>query len=238
MNQEIQVEQRLSLYDIVREKREEKQVPISRMVYATYFSESAIQKIDVEQVLTKQIKELSDTQGQISGFLLIRGLFSLHLVETQSNVMNLWMRNLYAEYRKEKNIYSMINIVTVNEDNPTRCFDRWYCENLFQTGPQLSDMDKTEAQCQERVWELYQQVCNAGIKHSARTQKDKQQNKIANDVPITLDDINMLLHKRFMSIEEYNELYLGDIKIELEQEKVYPQTLPLTRALEYKDLGE
>jgi hypothetical protein len=29
----------------------------------------------------------------------------------------------------------MINIVTVNEDNPKRFFDRWYCENLFQTGP-------------------------------------------------------------------------------------------------------
>lgn len=43
----------------------------------------------------------------------------------------MWMKNLYTEYRKEKNIYSMINIVTVNEDNPIRCFDRWYCENLF-----------------------------------------------------------------------------------------------------------
>lgn len=32
----------------------------------------------------------------------------------------------------------------------------------------------------------------------------------------------MLLHKRFMSIEEYKEMYLGDIMIELESEKLFP----------------
>lgn len=43
-----EVEERVSLYDIVRERREEKVIPISRLVYATYLSESAIQKVDVE----------------------------------------------------------------------------------------------------------------------------------------------------------------------------------------------
>lgn len=147
------------------------------------------------------------------------------------------MRLLYQEYRKEKNIYSMINVVTVNEDNPRRCFDKWYCENLFQTGPQLSDMDKTELQCQDRVWELYQQICNAGLKHSGRSTKEKQTNKIAQDVPISLDDINMLLHKRFLSIDEYVEMYLSEVKIDLESEKVFPFNMPLSRMLEFKDLG-
>ena len=41
-------------------------------------------------------------------------------------------------------------------------------------------------------------------------------------MPVSIDDINMLLHKRFMSIDEYMELYIGEIKIDLEDEKVYP----------------
>lgn len=40
----------------------------------------------------------------------------------------------------------------------------------------------------------------------------------ANDVPITLDDINLLLHKRFMSIEEYLQIYLDNPQIELDSE--------------------
>lgn len=47
----------MSLYDIVREKREEKHNPVSRLVYAVYLSESAIQKVDVEQVVTRQVRD-------------------------------------------------------------------------------------------------------------------------------------------------------------------------------------
>lgn len=76
--------------------------------------------------------------------MLIRGLFSLHMIECDSIIMNEFIKYLYSEYKREKHIYTMINIVTVNEDNPNRFYDKWYCENLFQTGPQLTDMDKTE----------------------------------------------------------------------------------------------
>lgn len=45
---EVSVESRVSLYDLVKELREDKTQPVSRLVYVTYLSESAIQKIDVE----------------------------------------------------------------------------------------------------------------------------------------------------------------------------------------------
>jgi len=41
-------------------------------------------------------------------------------------------------------------------------------------------------------------------------------------VPVTLDDINLLLHKRFMSIEEYMAMYIDNVQIELDCEELFP----------------
>ena len=58
MSLEVPLEEleRTSLYDIARIKREEReQPPITRLVYVTYFSESTLQKIDIEQVLKQEV---------------------------------------------------------------------------------------------------------------------------------------------------------------------------------------
>ena len=46
---------RVSLYDIARKKREESSTPITRLLYTVYFSDSALQKIDIEAVLKQQV---------------------------------------------------------------------------------------------------------------------------------------------------------------------------------------
>ena len=46
---------RVSLYDVARKKREESSTPITRLLYAVYFSDSALQKIDIEAILKQQV---------------------------------------------------------------------------------------------------------------------------------------------------------------------------------------
>jgi hypothetical protein len=57
---------------------------------------------------------------QVTGFLLLRGLFSLHVIESDASFTNFWIKHLWEEFSKEKSVYQIINIITVNEDNPAR----------------------------------------------------------------------------------------------------------------------
>lgn len=41
-----------------------------------------------------------------------------------------------------------------------------------------------------------------------------------------------------MSLDEYVDMYLSEIKIDLDSEKMFPIALPLSRALEYKDMTQ
>lgn len=40
-----------------------------------------------------------------------------------------------------------------------------------------------------------------------------------------------------MSIQEYVEMYIDDVQIELDGEQLFPQTPSLTRCLEFRDNG-
>lgn len=128
---------RVSLYDIARKKREESSTPITRLLYTVYFSDSALQKIDIEAVLKQQvhitkyifkIKNVGDQLGlQPTGYLMIRGLFSLHLLEAEGAFITTWIKNLWEEFQIDKAVYQIINIITFTEDNPTR----YYSTNII-----------------------------------------------------------------------------------------------------------
>ena len=45
---------------------------------------------------------------------------------------------MYKEFHKEKSMYQNINIIAFNEENSTKCFEKWYCDNIYQAGPTLS----------------------------------------------------------------------------------------------------
>ena len=49
--------------------------------------------------------------------------------------------------------------------------------------------------------------------------------------------MSMLFSNRFMSIDDYAELYLEDLEIKLDSEVEFPYKPSLTRNLEYSDLG-
>ena len=81
----------------------------------------------------------------IQGYLLIKGAFCIHLLEGESTILNDFVLDLYHDLHREKSIYLNINILAFNEENSTRYFDKWYCDNIYQAGPTLStEIDKTE----------------------------------------------------------------------------------------------
>ena len=49
--------------------------------------------------------------------------------------------------------------------------------------------------------------------------------------------MSMLFMKKFMSIEDYYNMYLQDIEIHIDSEVQYPFTPSLIRNLEYLDKG-
>lgn len=78
------------------------------------------------------------------------------MLEGDSTALNEFIVELYKDLHKEKPIYASVNIIAFNEENSTKYFDKWYCDNIYQAGPTLStDIEKSERQAQDRSWELY-----------------------------------------------------------------------------------
>lgn len=76
---------------------------------------------------------------------MIKGSFSIHLLEAESNALNFFLRELHKDYHKEKSIYQNITIIAFTEENSNRFYNKWYCDNIYQAGPTLSqEIDKSE----------------------------------------------------------------------------------------------
>ena len=48
----------------------------------------------------------------------------------------------------------------------------------------------------------------------------------------------MVLHERLMSLQEYYEMYLGDLNMNLDSENLFPLGISVTGCLEYLDKGD
>ncbi len=230
----------MDLYKVIRQKREEICNPVARVLIASCLIETNADKTqqnDIEEVISEWIKTAQDHYNtSLTGFLLVKGLFLVHLLEGESDILNLFLRYLHEDFNKEKSRYTGINIVTFNEENPERCYGSWLSENVFQTGPPIVDIDKTEQQMIDRTSQIYTLFCNAGSK--TLKIKDKGGIKLGADVPLTNEDLYMLLQKRFIGINEYAEIYLGDLEIDIDSEHVFPFTPSLLNYLEFADLGK
>jgi hypothetical protein len=98
---------------------------------------------------------------------LIKGLFCIHFLEGDNAVLNHFLSIQYKEFTKEKSYYSKFNVIVFNEENPIRMFDKWYADNVYQPGPTISpDIDKSDQQIQEKTWDIYNNICEAGKRHA------------------------------------------------------------------------
>lgn len=145
----------------------------------------------------------------MSGYLLVKGMFYLHILETeQPEQLNKYMDSLAKQYHRNPALYNELNVLYMSEENPDRFFKNWFCENIFQTGPNLGETDKLDQQISDRCFEIYSTIGDGGKKK----QKDSGV-KVANECPLNVDDMMMLVSHRFMTIEEYESLYLTEIEV-------------------------
>lgn len=229
----------MDLYQVIRQKREEQYTPIARLLLAcTLVDSDKGQYKDIEEEIGDWIKKAQDHYNTVlTGFLLVKGSFLVHLLEGESDILNLFLRYLHEEFNQEKSRYLGINIITFNEENPERCFGVWVPENVFQTGPPIVDIDKTEQQMIDRTWQIYNFFCAAGAKTLGKNKDKGGVIKLAADVPLTNEDLYMMMQKRFLGINEYAEIYLGDLEIDIDSEHVFPYTPSILNYLEFYDLG-
>jgi hypothetical protein len=136
-------------------------------------------------------------------------------------------------YTKNPSVYNDLNILYNSDENPDRFFKNWFCENIFQTGPNLGETDKLDQQISDRCFEIYSSIGEGGKKK----QKDNSV-KLANECPLNLDDMMMLISKRFMSIVEYHNLYLTELEVTNDAEEVFPIRPPLLKSLEFMEIGD
>lgn len=102
----------------------------------------------MEAYLSAKTRDPEEKDKEIlQGYLMLKGLFYIHLLEGESTILNEFVADLHRELHREKSLYTNINIIAFNEENSTKHFDKWYCDNIYQAGPTLStEIDKTERQ--------------------------------------------------------------------------------------------
>lgn len=157
--------------------------------------------------------------------------YFVHFLEGSTEVLNTFLRQLHQETKGEKPYYSLINILGFNEQTPQRYYRSWKKESSILTGTVPGESDKTETQLSERVAQIFQSFCQAGIKSLT------EEVRLQNEIIITNDDLAMMTARQFTSIEEYHQIYLDDLEIDLDQEHLYPFQPSITRVLEFSDSG-
>ena len=108
------------------------------------------------------------------------------------------MKGLWQLYQRNPALHNELNVLYTSYENPDRFFKSWLCENIFQSGPNLGETDKLDQQISDRCFEVYIAIGEGGKKK----QKDSSV-KVANECPLNIDDMMMLVNHRFMTISEY-----------------------------------
>ena len=131
-----------NLYKVIADSREQQARPYSRLLYAGYVNELSLQKekTELEGYLTEVVRYIPG----LNGYLYLKGLFYLHMLESDDpSLINSFMKLVFEKHLKSPTLHHNLNILYQSFENPNRCFKTWICENIFQTGPMLSDSDKT-----------------------------------------------------------------------------------------------
>jgi hypothetical protein len=170
----------------------------------------------------------------ITGYLYIKGLFYLHLIEAKNmRFINDYLAQFYSLTLKEPNLHNQIRIVYQSYECPSEFFRGWECEYVVQAGPILSDTEKSEEQITQRSFEIYE-----NIEDGAKRKKENASYKLANMFLLSNDDMSILISKNFMSLSEYHDIYLTTQERAKECESNYPQPPTIFNIMEFLELED
>lgn len=239
----IDAQERVDLYRIVKEIREGRQPneAVSRLFVMSKLLDNDKAKVDIENIIYTWIRETgASLKTTLTGFLWIKGIYCIHLLEGDSKVLNLFLKYLYDESKKKDTIYASVVVLAFNEENPSRWFHHWGSGDVLWTGQHREDTDKNESEMHEIVWKAYDSFYQASLYLAQKLEKEKKITKnlwkdMADKINPGNEELYIMSSHHLMSIQEYYELYLDDLEIELDSEMHFPQNPTMIDILEYND---
>lgn len=228
---------------VVLPYREEEHEAFARQLYISVSPDE--KRDEVEREIKNWIKEenriLHDSdRPRFSGLMITKGPVVLHFLECDTRELTRFVQYLHAEFTSGAGKYTQINILAFNEENSYRVFEFWGSEKVFATGPIYLEVDKQPEQVMEKAWEVYKSFQTVG---DAIRSKQKAEYEWTNatlrqaseELPISPENIFMLMNKMFTSIEEYYEIYFQDEEIVLDDEISFPLPCYFSQYLEYSE---
>jgi len=248
--------ERVDLYEIVRNKREgdPNKAPIARLFYIAKLKGNDENKshihekveVGIENMLSEifenyNLRNPDNVNKHFTGFMKNVDACSLHFLEGDGGILNIFVHLLYEEFKSDKSFYDQINILAFNEENSQRCFESWGYHST--PAPKIDAFDagndKSDQQLNDKAWEIYDKFLQAGSKSrdkfSGKSNKDLWRD-ISGDIKLSADDFATLLAEKYVSLEEYERIFLEDVDITLEDELVFPQPPSLIDILEYSKI--
>ena len=77
------------LYQLIKQKREEELIPIARLLLAIQVSEKAEFEEDTRSWIRRTEEEY---KTELTGFMLVKGVFIVHLLEGESEMLNEYLK--------------------------------------------------------------------------------------------------------------------------------------------------
>lgn len=179
-------------------------------------------------------------RASVTGYLWMKGIYNLHLLESDSKVLNAYLRYLYDQQNRKDTYYSNITILAFNEDCPKKWFDHWGSGDLNFTGKVYEEHGKSESDMHELSYRMYDSFFQASGAYAQKLINEKKRSKqlwkdIAEKINPNNEELFCLSCENFMNIHDYYSMYLDDLEVELESELHYPQNKTMIDILEYND---
>jgi len=229
-------ERRQNLYKVCKSLRTTNP-PISRLMYVAKLDtgDHSHAKKNFEKLMKEWIGQYEGKH--ITGLMLIIANFHWHLLEVDDSAVIFYMlEDLKRQKDEEDSIYANISVLAVTEENPSRIFPEWAARTIpiSSSGGAAEDEESTTPDFEES-WRLYEKMLEVSKRVSstmggssnpnALTQALKSQ---AIDILPNPDELAHFTTPKFPTIDEYLEMYDGQMEVVLEGELVWPIGAPLT----------
>jgi hypothetical protein len=161
-------------------------------------------------------------------------VFYVQLLESPNIAhINAYLTHLQGLLGKRAGLMNMVRVVYQSYENSQGYLRGSDCDTNPQPGPILSETEKTEEQIQDRSFEIYELFMDG-----ARKRSENAAHKIGNMILLSNDDMGILICNKFMSLEEYLELYVGEVNVDREQEANYPLPPSFLEVMEFLEIEQ
>lgn len=182
----------------------------------------------------------SNQTSKFGGLLIIKEHFIIHFLESDNQNINQYLDFLLLEKQSGELVQKVV-ILALNEEFPFRVFPFWGFDESSSLGATRFDVEKSENDTENSVWEVYEKFLLAGYSIS---DKLKAQGKFSgglvkeamNYVQLNQEETGLLANDHFPEIEEYLAIFKSQVDSKLDSQTVWPAEWYVSQLLEYQKL--